>query len=142
MSNATTALGMLFRTDDGIGGPMTTVAEQRDVGVPEVSRNVLDVSTHNNTSGIEESLASQLMRLGEMTLKVNWLPGDATHNHSTGLLAAIKNRQKRNGQVVFPGSIATWSFGYYVTKFKPTGGVDTELGADITVKPVDYMTFA
>lgn len=144
MSNAILSTGTLIAMGNG-GSPetFTTIAEIKSITGPEISRNVIDVTTHNTTGGWEEALAG-LLRSGEVSFDINFVPTDATHDPTTGLLAAIKNNTKTNFQITFPdGSPATvWSFSGYVTKFGTGAEIDNVLNASITIKPTGAITLS
>jgi hypothetical protein len=144
MSNAKTTLGVQWKIGDG-GSPevFTAVAEVTSVKPPSMDSNLIDVTTHNNTTGFEEMITSALTRMEEITMKINLLVTDPTHDHLTGVMYLAKNKNKRNMQVVLPASSAnrTFTFAGICKKFDiDEMGVDAALTATVTVKPTDYLT--
>ncbi len=142
MSNAVTSLGIIVAVGDAQGGPYTDIAELRDIDLPELTRNLIDVSTHNNTTFFEEILPSALKRISEMSFMINYLAANATHDEDTGLLALQLNATKKHFQVRFPAASGNkdWRFAGYVIGFKPSGQVDGAQTANVRIKPTDYMT--
>jgi len=58
-------------------------------------------------------------------------------------LKDLKNRTKRNFQLVFPDvGATTWAFAAYVTGFEPSAPVDDLLGASVTLKITGQPTLA
>jgi hypothetical protein len=84
-----------------------------------------------------------LIDAGELTFDVNFIPTNATQSQSTGLLKDLKNRTKRNWQLVFPdGSSTTWAFAAYVTGFQISAPPDDLLGASVTLRLTGQPTLA
>ncbi len=116
MGDAIVGTGILIKAGDG-GGPevFTTVAEIVALKPPPLSRNEIDVSTHNEG---EESKILGMLRKGQVTGTLNWLPTDATQDDSTGILADILANTKRNWQIAMPpNGLPTWTMGARVQLF-------------------------
>ena len=133
--------GTLLKMGDG-GGPETfnTVVEVTELNLPELTLNTEDATSHDS-AGWEEVIGT-LLSGGEISGKVNWRATDATHNETTGLLAAILNRTKKNWKMVLPGTIKTFSFAGLLTKFKGLAPVDGKLEAEFTIKISGPVTVA
>lgn len=141
MSSALAAKGTLLKVGDGAGSEtFTTIAEVLSIGGPSISQEALDVTNHSSTSGWKEYVGG-LNDGGEVTFEVNYLPTNATHNATAGVLNDLENRTLRNFQLVFPGS-TTWSFAALVTKFEPSAPVDGVLRASISLKLSGVPTLA
>jgi hypothetical protein len=110
MSNALIGTGSLLKAGDG-GSPeiFVTVAEIVSIKWPQLSRNEIDVSTHNEG---QESKILGMLRKGQATATLNWIPTDATHSDTgQGVIADILANRKRNWRVTAPpGVIKTWTF--------------------------------
>jgi predicted secreted protein len=101
-----------------------------------------DVTHHGSPGGWREYVGT-LLSAGEITFDLNFVPTDATHNPSTGLIADLKNRVKRNFKLVFPDAGATtWSFAALVTGFEPEESVDGILNASVTLQVTGQPTLA
>ncbi len=135
MSEAISAFGTLLKIGDG-GGPesFTAIAEVKDISGPRLSLDTEDVTSHSSPGSWEEHIGT-VLRSGEVTFEVNYLPTHATHNASTGLIADMVNKTKRNFQLVFPDAgNTTWGLAALVTGFEPSEPVQGVLGASITLK--------
>jgi hypothetical protein len=110
MSNAIIGTGILLKAGDG-GSPevFVTVAEIVSLKPPQLSRNEIDVSTHNEG---QESKILGMLRKGQVTATLNWIPTDATHSDTgQGVIADILANRKRNWRISMPpGVIKTWTF--------------------------------
>jgi hypothetical protein len=143
MSNAIASFGTLLKIGDG-GGPenFTTIAEVKDIGGPSLELAAEEVTSHGSPGGWREFVGT-LLSAGEVTFDLNFVPTEATHNPSTGLIADMKNRVKRNFKLVFPNAGATtWSFAALVTKFEPGEPVEGSLNAAVTLQVSGQPTLA
>jgi predicted secreted protein len=144
--NGRWAFGTLLQVGDG-GSPtesFTTIAEVKDISGPDISIDTEDITPHDAVGGWEEFIPT-ILRSGEITFDLNFVPSDSLHGDfsGTGLIDALKNRTKKNYQLVLPTSPTyTWSFAAYVTGFsnsEPVGGV---LGASVTLKVTGVLALA
>lgn len=135
-SEAISSFGILLQMGDGADPEVfTTIAEVRDISPPELTRDTEETTHHTSPGGWEELLGT-LKRSGEVTFEVNWLPTDATHNASDGILSLYDSGEITNFQIIFPDSgTTTWAFAAIVTKFQPTGAVAGVLRGNVTFKP-------
>jgi len=130
------AYGTLLQLGDGMMTEVfTTIAEVKDIDGPDISMDTEDITPHDAVGGWEEFIPT-ILRSGEITFDLNFVPDNAQHGDvSGGLINLLKNRTKRNFQLVLPTSPAyTWEFAAYVVGFSnsmPVGGV---LGASVTLK--------
>jgi hypothetical protein len=135
---AISATGTLVdREPAGSPGAWTTIAELQSITPPGYSRNTIDTSAHNDP---EDSFIVGMLRKGEMSLRVGYIPGDPTHDDTDGLIAAIRTGQRDRYRIRFPeGSV--WLFSGYVTAFNPGAAeLDAPLTADVTIRPTGTMT--
>lgn len=135
MTSALSSFGTLLKKGDG-GSPesFATIAEVLDIEGPELALDTEEATSHDSTGGWEEVVGT-ILRSGEIGFEINYVPTGATANASTGLIADMKNRTRRNFQLVFPDSgNTTWSFTALVTKFAPKAPVAGKLTADISLK--------
>lgn len=138
------AFGTLLKIGDGATPTenFTTIAEVRDISGPSLSLDTEDTTSHSSTGGWEDAVGT-ILRSGEVTFDIGYQPSETTHNATTGLLADMRNRVRRNFQLVFPdASSTTWSFTALVTGFQPGAPVGGSLTASITLKPVGQPTLA
>ncbi|MBW2084434.1 MAG: outer capsid protein Hoc [Deltaproteobacteria bacterium] len=136
MSNAISSFGTLLKIGDGAEPTenFTTIAEVLDITGPSLSLDTEDVTSHDSTGGWEEHIGT-ILRSGEVTFDINYIPTHGTHDASTGLVADMMNRTLRNFQLVFPDAgQTTWSFSALVTGMEPSAPVAGRLQSSITLK--------
>jgi len=138
------AFGTLLQLGDGAGPEVfTTIAEVKDIDGPDISMDTEDITPHDAVGGWEEFIPT-ILRSGEVTFDLNFVPSNAQHGDTSGgLINLLKNRTKRNFKLVLPTSPTyTWAFAAYVTGFSnsmPVGGV---LGASVTLKVTGVLALA
>lgn len=143
MTQAIKTFGVLLKAGDG-GDPeaFTAVAEVKNVGGPSFSRDGED-ATHHQSSGAWEESVPTILRSGEISLEVNLIPADPTHDASTGVLADLVGGDVRNWQLVLPDTDeTTWSFAGYVNKYETGFPVSGVLTASIGIKLTGQPTLA
>lgn len=120
-------------------GLFTTLAQQNgDIVWPELSRDMTEITPHNTT--IDTYQLSYLKR-GEITFEVNFMNGETTHNHLTGLYKMIGDNVPRgmriteNGQT--PGAgISEWIMSGQVQKISKKAPVRAGvITASVTFRP-------
>lgn len=136
MSNAISSFGTLLKIGDG-GSPaenFTTIAEVTDIGGPEFTLATEDVTNHSSIEGWREYIGT-ILDPGEIQFSINFIPTEATHNPSTGLIKDMVDKTLRNFELVFPDSgSTTWSFSALITSFKSSEPVQGKLAADVTLR--------
>lgn len=121
MSDAIIGTGILLKAGDG-GGPetFTAVAEIMTLKPPQLSRNEIEVTSHNEGATTGEAKILGMLRKGQVTGTLNWVPTDATHDDSTGILADILANTKRNWRIEFPpAGFPHWTFPARLQLFDP-----------------------
>jgi len=135
MTQGVAGYGTQLQIGDG-GGPevFTTIAEITNISGPGLSMDTADM-THHQSPGAWEEHVGTILRSGEVTFDLNYIPTHATHNASTGLINDMENRTLRNFKLIFPNAGATtWNFAALVTGFEPSAPHDDKLGASVTCK--------
>lgn len=135
MTSALSSFGTLVKKGDG-GSPesFTTIAELLDIEGPELELDTEEATSHSSPDGWAEYIGT-ILDGGEVSFDVNYVPTNATHNATTGLIKDMTGRTKRNFQIVFPDSgNTTWSFTALVTKVGPAAPVRGALKGSITLK--------
>jgi hypothetical protein len=90
------------------GGTLTlsstfaSVAELRNVTGAGSRADLIDVSSHDG-NGYSSEIAS-LKRTNQMQLDINLVPGNPTHNQTTGLLALYNSKAYRHWLLVLPAA--------------------------------------
>jgi hypothetical protein len=138
---ATTAFsshGTVLRIGDGAAG-FATVGELLDMEGPEYSRNMHDVTPHNETD--EQFIAGGVLRTGTVTFTINYNPAGATHDETTGLLSKLRSRLLHNWEIIATDTgAAKYAFAAWVQNFRFMFPVDGVLRASITLKITGAIT--
>ena len=135
MSDALSSFGHLLKIGDGAGTEVfTTIAQVLDVNGPDLSLDTEEVTSQTSANGYDEHIGT-ILRGGEVTLDINYIPTDGTHDESTGLISVMQTKAVNNFELVMTDSgTTTWSFAALVTKFSPTAPVAGALRASVTMK--------
>lgn len=143
-SGAIASFGTLIKMGDGASPEVfTTIAELLDIEGPELSVDMEEVTNHSSTGGFEEDIPNGILRLGEISFEVNYVPTGTTHNGTNGLIADWKNKTKRNWKIVWSDSgSTTWTGAAYVTKVNPSAPVAGVLKGSFSIKPTGVWTIA
>ncbi len=141
-TGALAAYDVLLKIGNGATSEtFTTIAEVRDIDGPELELEAKEVTSHD--SGGWREYIGTLLTGGEVSFDLNFIPTNATHSHTSGLINDMVDRTKRNFQLVFPTtSPTTWAFTALVTGFKPSAGVEDELLAEVTLQVTGQPTLA
>jgi len=124
-----------------IGGAVTftDIAELRDITPPGLTRNTIEMTTHNE---LDDSYVPGIRRHGELTFNVNFVPTNATQDHLTGLQKAWYDGTRDIYRITYPDG-SKWLFSGFVVNFEPDAPVDDRLSADVTIRPTgkhDWQT--
>ncbi len=135
VSVATAGIGTLLQIGDGATPEVfTTIAEVLDIAGPGLVSDLVDVTNMSSPGSFEESLPT-ILRSGEISFSVNFLPTNTTQSSTSGLIADFEARTNRNWQLVFTDTPATtWSFAGYVTNVTPQMPVAGATTMDVTIK--------
>ena len=134
MTDATIGLGTTLAYGDG-GSPevFTTVAEVVSISGPGMSRELPDATHLGSPNGYREFIGG-LRDGGEVTLELNWLPGNATHD---------QDNAGRNWRITLPTTpAATVTFTGVVSAFEPDIPVDDKMSLSVTIKVSGAVTIA
>lgn len=121
-----------------IASVWTTIAQIKDGPVgPSLDRTMIDVTSKDSTSRYREFLAG-LRDGGEVTFTIGYDPAGTTHAQ---LLTDFGSDTAASWRVAFADS-DTWAavFSAFVKSFQPTGPLDDELTADVTLKITGVVT--
>lgn len=127
MSSALNAFGTLLKMG------ATTVAEITDIGGPDLARDSIEVTHHQSPNAWREKIKG-LKDGGEVSITINYIPTNATHNVAAGLLGDFAVNTLSTWSIVWPDTGATtWSFPGFISAFSPKAPIDDKLSADITI---------
>lgn len=135
MSEGIAAKGTVLALGDG-GGPevFTQIAEVTSIAGPGLTADMLDVSSHSSPSSYREFVKG-MKDAGEITLEINYAPGNATHKNAVGGLLDQFSKDQANWELTFSDAALTkWSFAAIVSAFEPSAPFDDKLTASITLK--------
>jgi hypothetical protein len=126
--------GTLVKLGDGAEPEVfTTVAEVKDITLPDLGNEREDV-TVQTTTGRHRVYKTMLQKDATVEFEVNFVPGDATHDSTTGLVALANSGDEANYQVVMPDEDqTTWTFAAVVDTFQPSGPVAGILTASVVL---------
>jgi len=136
-TGARSGFGALLKRGDG-GGPevFTTVAEVTNIGSVETRLSTVD-ATHMESADAHMEKIPTLLEAAEVSLELNYLPGDTTQNN---LRNDMLNRTLRNFQITIPGSSKVVAFSAFVTQAGPAFPVDGKMTQNITLTPTGKIT--
>jgi predicted secreted protein len=143
MTEALAAFGCLLKIGNGATSEtFATIAEVNDISGPKFAADTVEVTSHSSTAAWKERIPT-LLDAGEVSFKINFIPTNATHSNTAGLLKDFKGRTKRNFQLLFTDtSPTTWTFAAYVTGFEVAEAIDAQLTADVTLTITGAPTLA
>ena len=116
-------------------GVFTTIAEVGDIQAPGLLRNEFEALTQDKNI---DAYIMGVLRRQPMTLSLNFLPSDGTHDHLTGLIyALIQEPPPNEGYKITgpPGSGMIWIFSGQVKEVQNVKfPVDGKAAADVTIR--------
>lgn len=122
------------------------IVELTTFGFPGGAGSDTEVTRVNNCTRFREYI-SGLIDTADVSFTANWIPGDPSHDHVTGLAFMQKDGKVRNWKIICADEWGTTvDFSGYVRDFTPSGGGGGDVSAvDFTIKlsgePVyDYTT--
>ena len=133
--NEISSFGTQLKIGDG-GTPETfaSVLNVGDIDGPDMSLDTEETTHHGSVDGWSEFIGT-ILNGGEVSTKVWYVPGEATHDMETGLQADMINRVKRNFQLVYPDAGENgYAFAALVTGWKVGAPVKGVLTADLKLK--------
>lgn len=136
MTLARTSHGTIVAMQLTPGGAFTDIAELGDLTLPETSRNEFDATVQNRN--IDDYVLG-VFRRGALSVPLNFLPANGTHDHLTGVYYHQINNIITGYRVTVPaisggdGGIV-WIMSGQVQAIKPTAPVDGKLTADVTLR--------
>lgn len=124
--------GTLIAVQFTPGGSFTTIAEMGDVTPPGLTRNEFDATVQDKNI---DSYVLGVLRRGQMSIAVNFLPSDTSHDHLAGVQYLLINNTVTGWRVTFPDTNVTkWIMSGQVQGFVPNAPVDGKLSAQMTLR--------
>lgn len=123
--------GVQLQLSDGGATPVyTAIAEVVDIDGPGISVPIVE-TTHATSTAAEKK--GGIPDYGEVQIEANWLPANATHDDSTGLVS-ILDGSTNDFKIVWPDTDATeWAFSGILSNFRPRAGTTSKLGFSATL---------
>ena len=142
MSEATAGFGTLLQMHDGeTPGEFTTIAEVRDINTGSEETQEYEVTNHSSDSFPYRETIAGFIDPGEATFEVNFLPGDGTQDHETGLRYIQRNRITRSFRFVYTDTDETTDeFEAFVRRIEVLAPVDGVLRANVTLRKTGAVT--
>lgn len=141
MSNALEAFGTLMQVSTaGSAGSYQTIAEVGDITGPSLKAQMEDVTNHSSAGGYEEKIPTTLS-LGQIKFPINFIPTDASHSYSAGLVKKWNDKTLTYFNLVFPDT-TNWEFTGYVEQIDFKAPVKGKLSADVTITPTGQPTLS
>lgn len=146
-SEAIAAFGTFLQTGDASNAdPLlenyTTIDEVMSISGPTLSAATVEVTNHS--SGVPwREFISTLLDAGEVSFDLNFVPSNATHSATSGVVADMTGRVRRSFRIIFPDSGSTeWYFQGVYTKFESSEPTDGKISASVTIKLSGEPTLA
>lgn len=116
------------------------IANIKGISGPALSRDLADVTNLGSPNGFEEVMPT-ILRTGEVTFTISVEQGNTQHNI---LRTDVVTATARNFAIVFPtpvsGTAQTHSFTGYVTNYGNEFELESEITAEVTIKPTSTIT--
>ncbi|MEU0584588.1 phage tail tube protein [Streptomyces sp. NPDC006132] len=127
------AFGTQFKRDSTGAGSFIAIANVSDISGPERSREAIEVTAHDSPDQYREFVKG-LKDGGEVTITINYDPGNTTHSALDG---DFDEKDLRDYQVVIlPGDPDehTWDFTGMITDLGDAFPHDDKMEREVTVK--------
>lgn len=130
---------IVSRAPSATPSTFTSIAEVGDITLPGIDHNEFSADAHDENI---DKYVMGMPRRDLVTLRLNFLPSNGTHDHLTGLLkAAITNPSPLDGfRFTFPDLVNVWTASGYVKSVNnitlPVDGLST---ADVAIRLTGRM---
>lgn len=97
----------IYRAPIATPATFTEISEVADITLPGFDHNEFDATSHNRNI---DAYVMGVLRRDPFTIKMNFLPSDATQDHLTGLIkSAVTNPVPVDGfKILFPDLVNNW----------------------------------
>ena len=127
---------LIARSLDGVA--FTTIGEIGDIDVPEMMRNQIEMTAHNDDE--DYFVPGGVNRRGELTFPINFVPTLASHSSAAGLINWLRNGLVNIWRITYPDT-SEWLFSGFVSNVNISAPVDDKLSGEVTVRPTGVDTF-
>ena len=118
---------------------LATFEVATSLGGSTITTTDAGTGTHTVTFGKAREHIGTLNDGGELALELNFVPLNSQQNGTAGLILDMKNRTRRNFQLLLPDS-SLISFSAFVVSFKPAAPVDGVLKGQCSLKITGAVT--
>lgn len=137
-SNAWWAYGSELKIgDDGTTETFTKIAEIIDIDGPSMSRDAIEVTSQDSTSGWREFIPG-MRDGGEVSITANWIPVHATQDGTSGVLSKFTDDVLHNWQIITAGDGSSGTididFAGIVTDFSISLPMEEQAQLEFTLK--------
>lgn len=134
MSDGEVGLSATIGFGDGASvESFTSVAEVVSMSGPGFTRESVDF-THMTSADDYMEYKPGMKDGGEVSFEGRWLPGNASHDASTGVLSLFEAGTTDNWKLTFPDG-SDFTFAAFVTAIEPSiGGVNDPVNMSVTLK--------
>lgn len=141
-SGAFWAYGSALQLGDGaVSEAFTSIAEITKLVPPGMKRDSIEVTNQQSTEGWKEFIPGWRDG-GEVEIEANWLPTNATHNASTGLVETFADNVNHNFRIVLPDNILTISFAGHLSGVEPDLPLEDKGILSCKIKVSGKVTFS
>ena len=143
MTLARSSHGTIIAVQQTPGGAFTDIAELGDVTLPGMSRNEFDAIVQNRN--IDDYVLG-ILRRAPVKVPINFLPGNATHDHLTGVQYLLINNTVTGWKFTVPAVTGgdagiVWIASGQVQAFDNIQApADGKLSADLTLRLSGLMS--
>ncbi|MGX7926460.1 phage tail tube protein [Tsuneonella sp. HG094] len=122
------------------GGPVVKIAELLSVNPPRISRETIDVTTHDSPAGAQEFITGGIYDPGEVSGSIHYIAGSAGDD---AMIAAVTDGVIRDFKIVaksaadtedltFSGFITEYGVDELATNGKQTASFTAKVSGEIT----------
>jgi predicted secreted protein len=112
------AYGSKLQMGDGATSEaFSDIAEITKLGGLDMKRDTIDYTSHDSANGYREK-GPGLRDAGDVTFEGNWIPANATHNETTGLVESFNDNVNHNWKIVLPSAVATIALTGFLSALK------------------------
>lgn len=120
-----------------ISASLMLIAQMKDIEIPEQEAAVVDVTTHDSTSGYAEFIKSGLFKLGKAVATLVWDDSIASH---TGIVAAFSATSPVAMTITTPATAEVLEFNGFVTRLGRESKIDGALMCKVEIQPTGALT--
>lgn len=139
-TSARIGYGTLFASGNGASPEVfTTLGEVTAITPPGWSRDTVD-ATHEQSPGAHREFIAGLADAGEVSMDVNYVPGNAASASLEAEKALTGSSAAINRRITFPDG-SYMIFVGILTAFEPDAPIDDKMSASVTFKVSGVPTF-